>query len=144
MNENDKPAAEGSQVTLVDMAATPEPKPVTHFNYTLVLAEVIYRTAGNNVGSRRCQIFSKADVATFPAARLSQIQNSAASQVSSEVNGKGFQALEVVILNLLPLGWMTDVEFWGSAANIPGREETPAPMAGELGDTDNVVPLQRP
>lgn len=115
------------------------------FCYSLVLAEVIFST-DKGVGSQRTQLFSKADVPNFPAARLGQLQNSVAHQVQGQVSDKNFKALEVVILNILPLGWMTDEGFWGSKAAIPtGAEGLPAaaPQAPS-NNVDNVVPLLRP
>ena len=112
-----------------------EPK----FYYSLVLAEVIFQTE-KGVSSHRIQLFSKSNIEGFPANRLSQLQNSAAHQIQEQVQGavsyKQFKALEVLLLNILPLGYMTDSQFW-ETTSIPD----PAPTGG---DGDKVVPLTRP
>ena len=126
-------------------APVPAPEEAQRFTYSLVLAEVVYQ-AGKTITSHRVQLFSKADVATFPAARLGKLQNSAAHQVQNEVTEKDIKVLEVIILNILPLGWMTDEEFWGSRAAIPGAnatmQESPKPNPTPS-IHDNVVSLKR-
>lgn len=124
-----------------DDNAIPPPPPAdmpVRFNYSLVLAEVIFSTV-KGVGSHRVQLFSKADVPTFPAARIGQLQNSAAHQVMTQVPDKDFKALEVIFLNVINLGWMTEEEF---GVTLPGAPDAPAEPS--VGSSNNVVPLQRP
>lgn len=132
-----KPSPDAATFTLQEQG-------VQQFCYSLVLAEVIYST-DKGIASHRCQLFSKADVLNFPAARLGQLQNSAAHQVQAQVNEKSFQAIEVIIHNILNLGWMTDVQFWGSQANIPVQEKDADPKPPVISNnSDNVVPITRP
>jgi hypothetical protein len=116
------------------------------FLYSLVLADVIFQTDKGGVGSQRCQLFSKSDVPTFPAARLAQLQNSAALQVKEQVGDKSFVALEVMLLNIQDLGYMSDIGFWGSKAAVPGPEKPAEPQepTNKAGDSDNVVTIRRP
>ncbi|WP_199097263.1 hypothetical protein [Dyella sp. ASV21] len=144
MNDTNQTDTASNQEQLIDMATTPAP--IQRYRYSLVLAEVIFSTK-KGVSTHRVQLFSKADVDTFPAQRLQQLQNSAAMQVRNDVEDESFKALEVVLLNILPLGEMSDEEFWGSQANIPGNR----PQLQEVDTADvvgvkdnNVVPIQRP
>lgn len=118
-----------------------EPEPPKLFCYSLVLAEVIFQTE-KGVASQRCQMFSKADGVTFPAARLGQLQNACAHQVQEQVQAKTFKALEVILLNILPLGWMSDEEFWGAKENIPGAQPG-TPVQDSSNNTGVVVPMRR-
>lgn len=122
----------------VEQSAPPAPL----FHFTLVLAEVIFDT-DKGIRTHRCQLFSKADTVAFPAGRLAQVQNSAAAQVAAELGDKSFKAIEVVLLNLLNLGWMTDEVFWGSQAAIPKAPEVVLAGVPQT-DSNNVVPLKRP
>lgn len=129
-----------------DTTTSPVLEEGTHadnFAYSLVLADVIYNTE-KGIGSQRCQLFSKSLTDTFPAARLGQIQNSAAHQVKSMVNAKQFKAVEVILLNIQPLGWMTDLEFWGSEAAIPDMSTVEAIPQESSTNAANVVTLVRP
>jgi hypothetical protein len=131
------PTAEEIEMT-DKMAQGPSPDAEPVFYYSLVLAEVIFSTI-EGVTSHRCQLLSKADVPVFPANRLAQIQNSAANQVQGEVKAKDFKALEVILHGILPLGQMTNKQFWGSQGQP--TEASPTAAAPQV---DNVVPLQRP
>lgn len=140
MNEDD--TTKSAVEIEMDDAQVKDPR---RFMYSLVLAEIIYQTK-KGIQTHRVQLFSKADVLTFPASRLGQLQNSAAHQTKNEVGGEDFKVLEVVILNILSLGWMTDEEFWGSKDNIPGTENVAPEGQAEptAPSTGNVVSLKRP
>lgn len=108
------------------------------FHYTLVVAEVIFDVDGE-VGSQRIQSFSKSDTMNFPAARLKQCQNVSALQAKQNLVGApNFQALDVIILNLHPLGWMTDEEFWSGQA--PDGVKIVAPEASNQEGTMSAPP----
>jgi hypothetical protein len=82
-------------------------------HYTMVLAEVLFVADDGGVNSRRVQFFAASDITFFPAHRLRQIQNTAANKVKAETGGgPAFQVLEVYLLNLTPLGQMTNSRFW--------------------------------
>lgn len=112
----------------------PLPEADNRQHYSLVLAEVVFQTKGNKVSSERCQLFSRAEVDIFPAARLMQIQNSAAAQVRDALQLDEFQAIEVLILGIHPLGRMSEEEFH----HPQDKPETPAKQ-----DSNNVVDLRR-
>lgn len=114
------------------------------FHFSLVLTEVVYRT-DKGVSSHRCQLFSKSDMATYPKNRIGQLQNSSAIQAQADLTQalgrppKDFAVIEVLILAIHPLGWMTDAQFEGpkKVSNNPVDEKPADP-------TDNVLPLRRP
>lgn len=118
------------------------------FNYTLILAEVIFST---ELGpqSNRVQFLSKSNTACFPQSRLLQLQEIAGRSVVNEVQSLGNGAFKkvtveaVYLLSLINLGWMTEQQFLSS--NIDVSDVPPAPVS--LDETaapsgDNVVPLR--
>ena len=108
---------------------TPEPK-VEH--YLLVTVQIIFndgvQTAGHTV-----QFFNKSDTDTIPSPRLQHLQKLAAAKTKQELNLETFTPLQIQILSIIPLGWMTEEQFWG-----PKEEEVSKP---ETKKVDNLIRL---
>lgn len=98
--------------------------------FDLVIAEVVFDTDGETLRSQKVQFLTKYEDEVFPVARLTQLQARAAELVASavpeDVRGK-LTVHEIFILGLLPLGHMTDAEFYGQDAS----EEPQDPVVDE-------------
>ena len=99
--------------------------------YTLVTAQIVFRTVRNGLQLITQSTFGCSDEPTFPAAYLLRLQNTLISQVKQKVNQESpdnfIEATDVVILALQPLGVMSHEEFWEGM-------NTPAPSPEPLAD----------
>lgn len=96
------------------------------FWYTAVLAEVIFTIDGKNSDTQKVQFFTKSDIEHFPIKRLQQLQNSSVMMLQNA--GKKLGTIQGVwLLQLVPLGYMTDEEFGGEVTSVNGE-----PMPEEL------------
>lgn len=120
------------------MSQNPE-NPKDQKNYfSMVLAEVVFSIPTQGIQVVRRQIIEKSDVATYNTRHLSMIQNRAAQEVANTIPEEYREAIEfhdVLLGNIIPLGYMTDEEFFG-----PDVEEVVEPVAAdETPVTDNVT-----
>ncbi len=125
------------------MTETPEtPNPTAQPSYfSLILAEVIFQTE-DGIASRRVQFLSQSLEDLFPADRLTQLQNSAAHTVREQLKGpKQYQVHEVLLLSIIPLGRMTQVEFFGPGVTTAMDAQTTEQIApAETASADNGKP----
>lgn len=119
--------------------------------FHLVLADVVFSTV-KGVTSHRTQFMTQSPEEGFPAARIHQLQNSAAMTVRQKLNAKeaaSFHVHDVLILSLAPCGHMTNEEFYGPGETVEAGTEAGASAsasvaAGEkAGDENTVVPFDR-
>ena len=110
--------------------------------FHLVLAEVVFQTKRGGVTSMRTQFITQSTVNEFPAARIYQLQNSAAYAIREKLEPKdmiGFKTHDVLLLNVTPCGHMTTNEFYQNVGE--SKEDQPQP---EKVPTADVVPFDRP
>ena len=110
-----------------------ENNPPQKFYWTMVLAEVLFMADGQMQVLKQ-QFHSKSNLDHYPAQRLKQLQQVAIMQVQQNTQGMGickdFQPIEVFLLGLVPLGLMSDQEFFArggmtvSPIEAPGAQET--------------------
>lgn len=115
--------------------------------FSLVYAEVMFETHNKQIQSRRVQFLSQSAEATFPSARILQLQNSAALQVRNQLGSRAdrrYHVHEVLLINIIPLGLMSHTDFYGqgvtaevNVSNVDAVGSDPAPI-----DPTNVVPLR--
>jgi len=123
-----------------------------HFH--MVLADVIFETKRGGVTSHRTQFMTQSPVNEFTAARIHQLQNSAAATVREKLQGRrgeGFKVHDALFLAITPCGYMTNAEFYGAgmtaSVNVdeadasPGVDVTPPVADPATPDTDNVLPF---
>lgn len=121
------------------------------FFFTMVLVTVICEV-DNQVRIVERNLIEKSDVNQFTIRRLANIQNTAAHQVMSTLapeEQKSFRVIEVIIGNMMPLGYMTADDFWAGTTDLVEKIE-----AAEAAETtvavpatpvpDNVVSLVQP
>jgi hypothetical protein len=109
--------------------------------FHLVLADVVFETKRGGVTSHRTQFITQSKVCEFPAARIHQLQNSAALTVRNKLEPKdaiGFQTHDVLLMAITPCGYMTTNEFYAGV----GESEAEQPKA-EPAPT-NVIPFDQP
>lgn len=123
------------------------------FYFHLVLADVVFETKRGGITSHRTQFMTQSVVDEFTAARIHQLQNSAAATVRQKLTARqadGFTVHDVLFLHIHPCGLLTNAEFYGpgqtaelvekegTVDTTSGTEETPV-AAGETKGGDNVV-----
>lgn len=133
---------------MTDTQAPDKSQDVRRMHFTLVTAQVVF-VANGDVQMVTRSTFGNSPSPNIPARMLLQIQNTIVHQVATETNrtGNKFEkALDVIVLNIAPLGYMTQEEFWEGM----GQEPETAPMDAappavqntEGADTTNVVALR--
>ena len=128
MNDDSNPT---SQTELPN--EQPPASPLWH--YALILAEVIFESKRSGIGSRRLQFFSKSETSLFPVPRLERLQRVAAMKATITFpKEQKITTHEILILNISPLGMMTDDEFYGTANDFQGT--TTAPPVTDLDNVD--------
>lgn len=96
-----------------------------HFH--LVLAEVIFRTEREGIQGHRTQFITQSPVNHFPADRIRQLQNSAATSVKNELDKKAqreFKVYDVLLSGITYCGFMTSDEFYGPGVTTKAVPET--------------------
>jgi hypothetical protein len=128
---------------------TPESQEVRRQFYTLITAQIVFVANGEIQMITRSH-FGFSPSPNYTAHYLLQLQNALAFQVRNHVESQGVKfekTLDVVILSLVPLGQMTQEEFWegmGStqeAETVPMAEAPPVEQSIEGADTTNLVQL---
>lgn len=114
--------------------------PVPMFHFHMVQAEVVF-DSDQGIRSHRLQMPTKSDTQNFSGRRLTVLQNAAAHQVRQLIETEKFNVLEVYIHALIPLGYMSDFEFYGAA---PPEDLIPEVAAPATPAEDNVLPFPTP
>ena len=120
------------------MNKTPEP-----LYYFLILVEVVFKTS-DGVAVLKRQLFEKGFIQEFPAHRIHRINNIACLQIKQSLPQElqeSFQALDAVVLGIIPLGCMTEDQFWAGMNPPSSRGDDVAPVADdetETGDNSNI------
>jgi len=138
--------------------STPKPLDLSaKMHFHMVLADVVFETKRGGVSSHRTQIMTQSDLLEFPAARIHQLQNSAAHTIKEKLGSgrsEGFKVHDVLFLNMHYCGHLTHEQFYGKGMTAPAElsqvdtssvadNETPSVSTGETGSDNNVVPLKR-
>jgi hypothetical protein len=123
-----------------------------HFH--MVLADVIFETKRVGITSHRTQFMTQSPVNEFTAARIHQLQNSAAATVREKLTAKqadGFKVHDALFLAITPCGYMSNAEFYGAgmtaSVNVdeadasPGVDVNPPVADPATNSTDNVLPF---
>lgn len=109
--------------------------------FHLILADVVFETKRGGVTSMRAQFITQAATDEFPAARIAQLQNSAALIIRERLPVKdaiGFKTHDVLLLTVHPCGHMTTNEFYANVGE--SKEDIPEP---EKTQPSNVVPFDQ-
>lgn len=112
-----------------------EPK----FFYFLVLIQAVFMVDGE-IQILHKQSFEKGTDSVFNAKRIQFMQNSGLHQIRSDLPEKAqasFKALDCFVLGIIPLGEMTDTEFWADMGDPAGSKpvaaaETPPAQTADV------------
>lgn len=92
--------------------------------YILVNAQIVYLDDNEQPQIHSVQFLNKSPVQYISSMHLHNLQGLAAQKCKNELGVENLTFLSIIVLNILPLGQMTEEEFWGPDGDPNNRKES--------------------